>query len=91
MGVENSGATKVVFARHPLSGPPGVQGSCIPRPEIGMAGASKHQSASRQNGPVPNVLVRYIKWGLRDFSGGPVVKTPHFQCRGRRCHPWLGN
>ena len=26
------------------------------------------------------------KW-RRDFPGGPVVKTPHFQCRGRRFNP----
>ena len=25
------------------------------------------------------------------FPGGPVVKTPHFQFRGHRFHPWLGN
>ena len=22
-----------------------------------------------------------------DFPGGPVVKTPHFQCRGHGFHP----
>ena len=26
---------------------------------------------------------------FQDFSGGPVVKTPHFQ--GRGCNPQLGN
>ena len=26
-----------------------------------------------------------------DFPGGPVLKTPHFQCRGHRFHPWSGN
>ena len=26
-----------------------------------------------------------------DLSGGPVVKTPHFCCRGHGCDPWLGN
>ena len=29
-----------------------------------------------------------IKW---DFPGGPVVKTPHSQCRGHGFDPWLGN
>ena len=29
-----------------------------------------------------------IPWG---FPGGPVVKTLHFQCRGCRFDPWLGN
>ena len=28
---------------------------------------------------------------MRDFTGSPVVKTLHFQCRGHRFHPWLGN
>ena len=26
-----------------------------------------------------------------DFSGGPVVKTPSFQCRGYGFAPWSGN
>ena len=26
-----------------------------------------------------------------DFPGGPVVKTPHFQCRGHGFSPWWGN
>ena len=26
-----------------------------------------------------------------DFPGDPVVKTPHFQCRGCRFNPWSGN
>ena len=26
----------------------------------------------------------------RDFPGGPVVKTPHCQCRGCRFNPWSG-
>ena len=26
-----------------------------------------------------------------DFSGSPVVKTPHFHCRGRGFDPWSGN
>ena len=29
--------------------------------------------------------------GNRDFSGSPVVKTPHSQCRGPRFDPCLGN
>ena len=27
----------------------------------------------------------------KDFPGNPVVKTPHFQCRGPRFSPWLGD
>ena len=28
---------------------------------------------------------------LRNFPGGPVVKTPHFQCRGHGFNPLSGN
>ena len=28
---------------------------------------------------------------LGDFPGGPVVKTPHFHCRGHRFNPWWGD
>ena len=28
---------------------------------------------------------------IHNFPGGPVVKTPCFQCRGLRFHPWSGN
>ena len=27
----------------------------------------------------------------RDFPGGPVVKTPHSQCRGHGFDPWSGS
>ena len=27
----------------------------------------------------------------RDFPGGPVVRTPHFHCRGHRFDPWSGD
>ena len=26
-----------------------------------------------------------------DFPGGPMVKTPHFHCRGHRFDPWSGS
>ena len=26
-----------------------------------------------------------------DFSGGPVVRTPSFHCRGHGFDPWSGN
>ena len=26
----------------------------------------------------------------RDFPGGPVVNTPHFQCREHEYDPWSG-
>ena len=28
---------------------------------------------------------------VRDFPGGPVIKTLYFHCRGQRFHPWSGN
>ena len=28
---------------------------------------------------------------IRDFPGHPLVKTPHFHCRGYRCDLWSGN
>ena len=31
------------------------------------------------------------KEDVGDFPGGPVVKTPLFQCRGRGFDPWSGN
>ena len=31
------------------------------------------------------VVARNMSW--KDFPGGPVVKTPSFQCRGRRFDP----
>ena len=31
------------------------------------------------------------KWYHWDFPGGPVVKTPYFQCRGHKFNPWSGN
>ena len=36
-------------------------------------------------------LGRLFKWPpMMDFPGGPVVKIPHFHCRGRGFGPWLG-
>ena len=28
---------------------------------------------------------------LGEFPGGPVIRTPHFHCRGHRFNPWSGN
>ena len=27
---------------------------------------------------------------LRDFPGGPLVKTAHFHCREHKFYPWWG-
>ena len=35
--------------------------------------------------------LHYLKVTKGDFPGGPVVKTPCFQCRGCRFDPRLGN
>ena len=38
-----------------------------------------------------NIITRVLLRGrLGDFPGGPVVKTPYFQCRGRKFDPWSG-
>ena len=34
--------------------------------------------------PVVRIKVRCIKNANREFPGGPVVRTPHFHCRGPR-------
>jgi len=35
--------------------------------------------------------LRGLKINQRDFSGGPMAKTPCSQCRGPRFNPWSGN
>ena len=37
------------------------------------------------------VVIRKQTISVGDFPGGPVVKAPRFQCRGRRFDPWSGN
>ena len=29
-----------------------------------------------------------LKYNKKHFPGGPVVKSPHFHCRGQRFNPW---
>ena len=36
-------------------------------------------------------IMQPIKLKDRDFPGGPVAKTPHFQCTGCGFDPWSGN
>ena len=38
-----------------------------------------------------SIIFSLITALLRDFSGGPVGKTPRAQCRGPCFDPWLGN
>ena len=35
--------------------------------------------------------IDYLNVVRRDFPSGPVVKTPHLQCRGHGFDPWSGN
>ena len=37
------------------------------------------------------IIMRRLENVRRDFPGGPVVKTPHFQCRGCEFDPWSEN
>ena len=32
-----------------------------------------------------------LKIKLREFPGGPVVRTPHFHCQGPGFSPWSGS
>ena len=36
-------------------------------------------------------IMQPVKLKDRDFPGGPVAKTPHFQCTGCGFDPWWGN
>ena len=36
------------------------------------------------------LYIQFLKVTLRDFPGGPVVKTPGTQCRGPNFNPWSG-
>ena len=36
-------------------------------------------------------LIYMLKRWLKDFLGGPMVKTPCFHCRVHGFNPWLGN
>ena len=36
------------------------------------------------------IYVIHIRSFLGDFPGSPLVKNPHFKCRGHRFNPWLG-
>ena len=40
---------------------------------------------------IVQVLKRIKKYSTWDFSGGPVVETPCFQCKVHGCDPWWGN
>ena len=47
-----------------------------------------HQESPLQWWFMLNII---YKTDLGDFPGGPVIKTPHFHCRGPGFHPWSGN
>ena len=40
--------------------------------------------------PLNHTLKNHLNGKFQDFPGGPVVKTPHFQCRGLWVLSWLG-
>ena len=46
------------------------------------------RKAERKTGQFPVWGIQNKDW---DLPGGPVVKTPCFQCRGCRCDAWSGN
>ena len=50
----------------------------------------------KQNSHNQSVSMKGRVWGMikkqrRDFPGGPMIKTPCFQCRGCRLNLWWGN
>ena len=47
----------------------------------------KNSQQTEYRGYVP----QHNKGHLRDFPGGPVVKTPRSQCREPGFNPWSGN
>ena len=42
-------------------------------------------------GKIQSLNGHFKKKGVGDFSGGPVAKTQHSQCRGTGFDPWSGN
>ena len=69
---------------------------------VGLGWKNSSPGRSRQRGlkadPVPELDMhslgpRSVVKGQKswDFPGSLVVKTPHFQCRGCVCDPWLRN
>ena len=56
---------------------------------IQAASAREPEEEIKQNKQNKEWQLR-IMW-LWDFSIGPVVKTPHFQCRGLGFYLWFGN
>ena len=63
-------------------GTPGSRHHLCKGPEVGTNLARMVWLGQREQGQ---------KWWGRDFPGGPVVKTPHFQCRRHGFDSWLGN
>lgn len=54
--------------------------------------ASVGFSLSRPYVPTIGILLYFIKeTQVRDFFGSPMVKAPHFQCRGCGFNAWSGN
>ena len=59
-----------------------------------MLNIANHQGSANQNHN--EILLHICQNGYhqkehRDFPDGPLVKTPHFHCRGHGFHPLLGN
>ena len=47
---------------------------------------------SETNNPSSNQIINHEKKNvIWDFPGGPVAKTPHFQCKRPGFNPWSGN
>ena len=69
------------------------QGNWIPRNEKPLQGERRHRHCftvcrAREE---ESTMEAHKRNQLRDFPGGPAVKTPCSQCRGPRFDPWLGD
>ena len=59
-----------------------------------MLNMANHQGSGNQNHDEISLHIcqnGYHQKEHRDFPDGPLVKTPHFHCRGHGLHPLLGN
>ena len=51
----------------------------------------EHMLNLRPSNSTSRLIKTYVYKMSWDFSGGPVAKTPHSQCRGPMFHPWSEN
>ena len=55
---------------------------------VQCGGRGVNKGKGQGQNPVAIWFSFWVKWQSRDFSGGLVTKTLHFQCRGPGFHHW---